>query len=284
MSDIQQDSSSVSIGIPVHNGDRTLEEVLLMISTQTHRNLEIIISDNASYDRTEKICRRFAEFDSRIRFFRQQKLISPGDNFRFVFEKSTSEFFMWAADDDKWSTNYVEECVRSLQAVEEAVGCIGRVVSDSNFSSRQLGGEPIEGSTGYERFNEAIIEANGNSRLFSLFKRSAMTNLYPIDQTYLGADWILTAMIAAEGKLIRAQNDCEFCKCSAGESSSVARLFLSRKESNWEFLLPYYRLMKACSKTPYNSLRLQIHLICKSIIFSLRLWRDFFLSFVIKNR
>ena len=275
MGDEHQEISFVSIGIPVHNGDRSIEDVLLMISTQTHRNLEIIISDNASDDRTEEICRRFAESDSRIRCYRQQQLISPGDNFWFVLEKSTSEFFMWAADDDRWSVNYVEECLRSLKAAEDAVGCIGRVTSDSSFSSRQLGGEPIEGSTAYQRFNEAIIEANGNARIFSLFKRSAVTNLYPIDQTYLGADWLLTAMIAAEGKIIRAQNDCEFCKCSAGESSSLVRLFLSRKGSNWELLLPYYQLMRACSSTPYNSVKLQSVLICKSIIFSLRLLRDF---------
>ena len=275
MGDKHQEKSFVSIGIPVYNGGRSIEDVLLMISTQTHRNLEIIISDNASDDRTEEICRRFAESDPRISLYRQQQLISPADNFWFVLEKSTSEFFMWASDDDKWSVNYVEECLRSLQAAEDAVGCIGRVISDSNFSSRQLGGEPIEGSTAYQRFNEAIIEANGNSRFFSLFKRSAIANLYPIDQTYLGADWLLTAMIAAEGKIIRAQNDCEFCKCSAGESSSLARLFLSRKGSNWEFLLPYYQLMRACSRTPHNSVKLQFDLICKSIIFSVRLLRDF---------
>ena len=285
MGDIQQDSSLVSIGIPVHNGDRSIEDVLIMISTQTHRNLEIIISDNASDDRTEKICRQFAEIDSRIRFYRHYKLMSAADNFRFVFEKSTADFFMWACDDDKWSLNYIEECLRSLQARADAAGVLGRVTSNLNFTSRQLGGEPIEGNTAYERFREAIIEANGNSRLFSLFKRSAMSNVYPIGQPYLGADWFMVAMIAAEGKIIRTQNECEFCKCSAGgESSNVTQLFLPLKVSNWEFIVPYYQLMKACSRTSYNSLRLQFDLICKSMIFSLRLLRDFLSSNFYKNR
>ena len=279
----QQDSSFVSIGIPVRNGDRTIEDVLLMISNQTHKNLEIIISDNWSDDRTEKICRQFAESDSRVRYYRHGQIIE--DNFKFVFEKSNSEFFMWAADDDKWSGNYVEECLRSLQAVEDAVGCIGRVTSDRNFSSRQLGAEPIEGSTGYDRFHEAIIEANGNSRYYSLFKRSAMTDMYQVDQThFLGADWFFLAMIASKGKIIRAQVDCEFFKHSGGNSSNLMRLFFTHKISNLEFILPYYQLMKACSRTPYYSVRLQFDLVCKSMIFSLRLLRDFLSSRVNKDR
>ena len=60
----------VSIGLPVYNGDRYLEEALDSLLAQTYTDFELVISDNASTDRTEEICRSFAERDSRIRYTR----------------------------------------------------------------------------------------------------------------------------------------------------------------------------------------------------------------------
>ena len=63
----------VSIGVPVYNGERYLEQLLESLLAWTNENLEIIISDNASTDRTGEICRRCAESDSRIRYHRNEK-------------------------------------------------------------------------------------------------------------------------------------------------------------------------------------------------------------------
>ena len=60
---------SVSIGIPVYNGERFLAQTLDSILGQTCRNFEIIISDNASDDNTEAICRNYTDIDSRIRYY-----------------------------------------------------------------------------------------------------------------------------------------------------------------------------------------------------------------------
>ena len=45
----------VSIGLPVFNGERFLERALLSLSRQTHEDLEILVSDNGSADRTAQI-------------------------------------------------------------------------------------------------------------------------------------------------------------------------------------------------------------------------------------
>jgi glycosyltransferase involved in cell wall biosynthesis len=60
---------TVSVGMPVYNGERYLEEALQSILTQTFEDFELIISDNASTDRTGEICRAYAEKDDRIRYF-----------------------------------------------------------------------------------------------------------------------------------------------------------------------------------------------------------------------
>lgn len=107
-------SPLVSIGVPVRDGAISLEKALDSVVNQTYRNIEIIISDNCSSDRTEEICRNFAARDSRIQYYRQEKPLTAVENFRFVYEKSQGEYFMWAAHDDFRSDNYVETLLQGF--------------------------------------------------------------------------------------------------------------------------------------------------------------------------
>ncbi len=63
----------VSIGLPVYNGEKYLAETLDGILTQTYQDFELIISDNASTDRTPEICRIYVQKDQRIRYHRNEK-------------------------------------------------------------------------------------------------------------------------------------------------------------------------------------------------------------------
>lgn len=111
----------VSVGVPVCNGGGQLAYALDSIVNQTYPNLEIIVSDNGSTDETPEICRRFARRDPRIRIFRQEKVLSMVENFRFVFEQSRGPYFMWAAHDDLRTENYVEVLLPALEKDPSAV-------------------------------------------------------------------------------------------------------------------------------------------------------------------
>lgn len=99
----------VSVGIPAYNRPEGLRRTLDCITAQTYTNLEIIVSDNCSPDpKVEQIAREFQRQDSRIKYFRQERNIGPLDNFKFVLEQSSGEYFMWAADDDEWEPAFCE--------------------------------------------------------------------------------------------------------------------------------------------------------------------------------
>jgi glycosyltransferase involved in cell wall biosynthesis len=100
--------SLVSVGMPVYNGEIFLSDALNSLLAQTHSNLDIIISDNCSSDRTGDICLDYAARDSRIRYTRQDQNNGATANFNYVLQQASGEYFMWAAHDDRWSTNYVE--------------------------------------------------------------------------------------------------------------------------------------------------------------------------------
>jgi glycosyltransferase involved in cell wall biosynthesis len=111
----------VSIGLPVFNGERFLAEAVESLLDQTYRNIELIISDNASTDATADICRRYAAADSRVRYSRVPENIGGVPNANRVFTLASGTYYMLAADDDIWQPTYVERCVECLERDPGAV-------------------------------------------------------------------------------------------------------------------------------------------------------------------
>ncbi len=105
----------VSIGMPVYNGGLFIREALDSLLAQTFTDFELIISDNASTDGTESICREYADKDARIRYVRQAQNLGAAANFKFVLDESVGEYFMWAAADDVWLPTFVRVCVGLLE-------------------------------------------------------------------------------------------------------------------------------------------------------------------------
>jgi glycosyltransferase involved in cell wall biosynthesis len=104
----------VSIGVPVFNGARYLGDCLDSLLAQTYRDVEVLISDNASTDGTRDICRAYCERDERVRYYRQPRNRGVSANYRFLVEHASGEFFKWAAYDDVCAPRFVERCVAAL--------------------------------------------------------------------------------------------------------------------------------------------------------------------------
>lgn len=123
---MQRDSIApkVSVGLPVYNGERYLPKAIESILAQTYGNLELIISDNASTERTQEICRHYAERDARVRYYRRPVNVGAAPNFNRVFALAeASKYFKWAAHDDWIAPKYLEECVKALEEDPDAVLC-----------------------------------------------------------------------------------------------------------------------------------------------------------------
>ena len=104
----------VTILIPTYNRVSMLTDAIESAINQTYKNIEIIISDNHSEDSTEEICKRYAEKDSRIKYFRQNENIGLTNNSNFLSSQLTGEFFIWLCDDDWLDLDYVEKSVDFL--------------------------------------------------------------------------------------------------------------------------------------------------------------------------
>lgn len=104
----------VSIGLPVFNGQKFIEKVLKTLINQSYKHFELIISDNASTDRTSSICKNYALRDRRIYYLRQKSNIGIINNFNYVLSKAKGKYFMWASDDDYWDDNFITTLKKAL--------------------------------------------------------------------------------------------------------------------------------------------------------------------------
>ncbi|KKQ38586.1 MAG: Glycosyl transferase [Candidatus Roizmanbacteria bacterium GW2011_GWA2_37_7] len=112
----------VSIGMPLYNGNRYIKQSIQAILHQSHANLELIISDDSSEDNSFQILQEFTIKDTRIKLF-QHKHLGSIQNFNFVLEKASGEYFIWAAQDDIHHQDFVESLL-SLMLQDATVSLV----------------------------------------------------------------------------------------------------------------------------------------------------------------
>ena len=100
----------VSIIIPAYNSEKYIKQCIKSVQKQTYANIEIVIINNNSEDRTLEIVRSLQKDDSRIRVYSKNNE-GPGKARLFGFEKSTGRFILFLDSDDMFVKNAVESVV-----------------------------------------------------------------------------------------------------------------------------------------------------------------------------
>lgn len=113
----------VSIGITIYNGEKTLERSISSILNQTYKNLEVIISDDNSLDKSKEIIESKFLSDKRVIFNQNKKNIGLTENCNLVFNMSRGTYFFWADQDDFREKTYIEECVDKMSKHKNASLC-----------------------------------------------------------------------------------------------------------------------------------------------------------------
>ncbi|MDP3770299.1 MAG: glycosyltransferase family 2 protein [bacterium] len=171
----------VSIGIPTYNSQDRLGPLFENFQKQTYRNLELIVSDDASRDNTFAVCQSYAAKDSRMRCIRQEKNLGQLGNFPFVLSQAKGEYFMWASDDDHWSHEFVEKLVSVLEAHPEcgvAMSSYARVFTDRSQKVFLMEGPyDLSGKSYFYSFRQMVLDAPIHAISYGIFRRDFLTAL-----------------------------------------------------------------------------------------------------------
>jgi glycosyltransferase involved in cell wall biosynthesis len=246
----------VSVGLPVYNGEDYLHDAIESLSRQTFDDFEIVISDNASSDRTPEICRDFAAGDPRIRYHRNERNLGAAANYNAVFTRARGEYFKWASHDDLAAPDLLLRCVEILD--REA----GVVLAFSHFDYVDERGETlrrsaenlsIRGKQTSQRVRQLVDRQLEKTdiywAIFGLIRASALQATRLIE-AYVASDQTLLFHLILLGEFHQIPETLFFRREHADES--MIKHSTPRERASWfdttrkpsDFLFPNWRLLR----------------------------------------
>jgi len=224
----------VSIGMPVCNGARLLERALTSLLQQSFRDVELIISDDASTDATGELCRRFARSDGRVRYLRHGRNIGAADNYLYVLAQARAPYFMWATQDDVWEAEYIAANYAVLRARPDVVLSVSRMAwidhHGQPVDGTPLGTYPLMGSS-QQNLKRFLSDPEQNARYYGLLRTDVLRQCTQGVRPMWADDRLVMARTLAFGKHFEVER-CLLWRSPPGdgadERAAIARLYRSR--------------------------------------------------------
>jgi glycosyltransferase involved in cell wall biosynthesis len=262
----------VAIGIPVYNGSNYVGAAIESILAQTYGDFDLFISDNASTDTTEDICRAYARDDSRIHYVRQARNLGAAGNHNALLAMSDNAYFKWASHDDLLAPGFLAACVAALDGdptivlASPASTLIGPSGTPLPYSPERGGlideagvcwpmlpekNPNLASDDPVLRFEAVMINVVMCVEIYGLIRRSALPRMTM--GAFSGGDKVVLAQLSLLGRFWLGQETLFFRRCHPQQfSASVsgtyrAQWFSGRRDSmavqQLKLLLAYCRAL-----------------------------------------
>jgi len=255
----------LTIGMPVYNGERYLSQALDALLVQTYGDFTLIVSDNASTDGTEEICREYAAADQRISYSRLDKNYGAARNFNRVFKLNRSPLFKFATHDDVCAPQMIEQCMAYLaNAPQDVALCFPTTIGiDANGQEIRRFVEKLEihQKLPHERLRHFLSNYHLTNCLYGVLRASTYGSTRLL-QAFDSADIVLLAELALRGRfhklsepLFQRRFHAEMSIHANRSATARARWFDTSKRS--KHYLPRVRvleeLFRAVNNTPLDA-------------------------------
>lgn len=128
----------VSILVPTYNGERFLRQTLRSALSQTHRNIEVVVGDDASTDGTAALLAEIASSDPRVRVVRHETNLGAFHNPRALLEHARGDFIKYLLHDDLLSPSCVQVLLKGMRSPSVSLAFSHRAVIGED-------GQPVAG-------------------------------------------------------------------------------------------------------------------------------------------
>ena len=110
----------VSIVVPIYNTEKYLDECIESIVNQTYKNLEIILIDDGSKDKSPQMCDEWAKKDNRIKIIHKSNEGAGASRNRGI-AVATGKFIYFVDSDDYIAPTLVEKCLNAISKSPSAM-------------------------------------------------------------------------------------------------------------------------------------------------------------------
>jgi len=237
----------VSIGLIAYNEERFIRQTLESLLAQDFTDFELIISDNASTDRTGEICREFAAKDPRVIYDRSPENIGAVGNFNRVVERCSGEYFMFACGHDLWSPLFLSRCVDILKSNPGVVLCFSDCAYIDSHGKVIQSVRPQVDTRGMDlraRFN-AVLWTPHCAAVCGVYRSSALRQVLPM-RSVIGPDNIMLAELACLGAFACIPEELFFrrtFRLGGYQAATTERLF-NRAHPLWRAPAMFWRFAR----------------------------------------
>lgn len=221
VSGVSSNPPVLTIGFPVYNGEAFMREAMDSILGQSFSDFVLIISDNASTDATEEICREYAKRDPRIVYHRQAKNMGGAWNFNRVVDLADSPFFKWISHDDVTGAGFLEQCMTEMAAAPpDVILCYPRCMlidEEGRVLEEVTDGLDLRQERPHDRFRAYLDNYRMSNPLFGIF-RTHLLRRTALHGAYASSDKVLMAEMALVGKFWELPDRLFFRRDHAGMS------------------------------------------------------------------
>lgn len=148
------EAGKVQILMSTYNGERFLQEQIESLRKQTWKNLEILIRDDGSTDKTREILEEYSKKYENIRVY-PEKNIGVTKSFFELLKKSDADYVAFCDQDDVWLEDKIEAAIVKLEKITgPALYCGNKILVDSKLRpmKKQNTRELVPG------FGNAVVE------------------------------------------------------------------------------------------------------------------------------
>ncbi len=238
--------------MPVYNGEMYLRQALDALLAQTFTDFELIISDNASVDQTQKICLEYTAQDKRILYYRNKNNSGSLWNFNQVFSLSKGKYFMWASCHDLWEDTFISRCIEVLEEEREVVLCYPMAdwINMNGDKSKEAIG--VMDTRGLDRISRCHVVLWGLQYAFPIcgFFRAGVLRQKNAFTLSIGADAILLFELSLLGefaqipeRLLHIRQMPDFGSLDAYIKKLFSKPMRSSRRLFWCMLFEYLRII-----------------------------------------
>lgn len=197
----------IDVLLATYNGEKYVAEQIESILNQTYKNINLIISDDCSKDRTPEILKKYAQKDKRIVLHLQEKNLGVVKNIGFLLEQVKSDLYMLSDQDDVWLKEKIEKSVEVLKSENADL-----VFGDLEVVDKDL-------KTIYPSFGDFMLLNNKIKKYINSYKVNYLYNCvtgctvlskkvmidkilpFPTDSKFLIHDHWIGLMVSLNGRL-----------------------------------------------------------------------------------
>lgn len=150
-------SDVVSVILPVHNGERFLEQCLESLMSQTHDTIQVIAIDDFSKDNSFKILKEFQKMYKNIEVYRNKKHYGLATCFNRAIKKARGQFITFMNPHDVNAISRFKRQVNFLAKNPKVVAVGTQYINiDTNNKKLERSNVPEE----HEDIYEQVIQAS----------------------------------------------------------------------------------------------------------------------------